>query len=78
MFELSVVVPIYDVEEYIRKCLDSLLAQTYKGFEIILVDDGSPDNCPEICDEYAARYNNVKVIHKKNGGSVSARKAGLG
>ena len=78
MFELSVVAPIYDVEEYIRKCLDSLLAQTYKGFEIILVDDGSPDNCPEICDEYAARYNNVKVIHKKNGGSVSARKAGLG
>lgn len=77
MFELSVVVPIYDVEAYIRKCLDSLLAQTFKGFEIILVDDGSPDNCPVICDEYAAIDSRIKVIHKKNGGLVSARKAGL-
>ena len=74
---ISVIVPIYKVEPYIRQCVDSLVNQTHKDFEIILVDDGSPDNCPEICDEYAAKDSRVKVIHKKNGGLVSARKAGL-
>lgn len=77
MIELSIIVPIYNVEPYIRKCLDSLLEQTYRDFEIILVDDGSPDGCPEICDEYAERDSRIKVIHKRNGGSVSARKVGF-
>ena len=74
---ISVVVPIYKIEKYIKRCVDSILAQDYKDIEIILVDDGSPDNCPEICNEYAAKDSRVKVIHKKNGGLISARKAGL-
>ena len=65
---ISVVVPIYNVENYIKKCVDSILSQTYKNLEIILVDDGSPDNCPQICDEYAQKDNRIKVIHKENGG----------
>lgn len=73
----SVIVPIYKVEEYLTKCIESILAQTYENFELILVDDGSPDNCPLICDEYAKKDSRIKVIHKKNGGLVSARKAGL-
>lgn len=74
---ISVIVPIYNVELYLRQCIESLINQTFEGFEIILVDDGSPDNCPVICDEYAAIDSRIKVIHKKNGGLVSARKAGL-
>ena len=74
---LSVIIPIYNVEKYLRQCLDSVLQQTYTNLEIILVDDGSPDNCPQICDEYAARESRVKVIHKINGGVSSARNAGL-
>lgn len=74
----SVIVPIYRVEAFLRKCVDSILAQTYDGFELILVDDGSPDNCPSICDEYARADGRVHVIHKPNGGLVSARNAGLG
>lgn len=74
---VSVIVPIYGVEQYLRPCIESLIAQTYKGIEIVLVDDGSPDACPAICDEYASRDRRVKVIHKSNGGLVSARKAGL-
>lgn len=73
----SVVIPIYKVEKYLRECVDSVLKQTFKDIEIILVDDGSPDECPRICDEYGARYDNIKVIHKKNGGLSSARNAGL-
>ena len=73
----SVIVPIYKVEQYLEKCIDSIINQTYKNFELILVNDGSPDNCPRICDEYAKKDNRIKVIHKKNGGLVSARKAGL-
>lgn len=73
----SVLVSIYKVESYLRECIESILNQTYSNFEIILVDDGSPDNCPRICDEYAQKYNKVKVVHKQNGGLVSARKAGL-
>lgn len=72
----SVIVPIYKVEKYLRQCVDSLLSQTFSDFELILVDDGSPDNCPEICDGYAKKDKRVKVIHKINGGLVSARKAG--
>lgn len=73
----SVIVPIYNVEKYLKRCIESVLGQTCKDFELILVDDGSPDNCPKICDEYAAENSNIKVIHKENGGLVSARQAGV-
>ena len=73
----SVIVPIYRVEAYLHKCIDSVLNQTYKDFELILVDDGSPDGCPAICDSYAVKDKRVQVIHKTNGGLVSARKAGV-
>ncbi|MBP3531067.1 MAG: glycosyltransferase family 2 protein [Thermoguttaceae bacterium] len=72
----SIIVPVYKVETYLRQCVESLLNQTYPNIEIILVDDGSPDSCPQICDEYAAKDRRVKVIHKENGGLVSARRAG--
>ena len=75
--KISVIVPIYKVEPYLRKCLDSICTQTYENLEIILVDDGSPDGCGAICDEYAARDGRVKVIHKPNGGLSDARNAGL-
>ena len=74
---ISVVVPIYKVETQLRNCLDSILAQTYENLEIILVDDGSPDNCPKICDEYLSKDKRIKVIHKKNGGLSDARNAGI-
>ncbi len=74
---ISVIVPVYNVERYLRKCVDSVLAQTYPDFELLLVDDGSPDGCPRICDEYAARDSRVRVIHKPNGGLISARNAGI-
>ena len=64
---VSVIVPVYKVEKYIKKCLNSIINQTYKNLEIILVDDGSPDKCPEICDEYAKKDNRIMVIHKNNG-----------
>ncbi|MBR4293053.1 MAG: glycosyltransferase family 2 protein [Clostridia bacterium] len=73
----SVIVPIYNVEKYLRRCIDSVLAQSFTDYELILVDDGSPDNCPSICDEYAKNDPRIKVIHKKNGGLVSARQAGI-
>lgn len=74
---ISVIVPIYKVEKYLKKCIDSIINQTYKNLEIILVDDGSPDNCPKICDEYASSDSRIKVIHKKNGGLSDARNAGM-
>lgn len=74
---ISVIVPVYKVEEYLKKCVDSIINQTYSNLEIILVDDGSPDNCGKICDEYAKSDARVKVIHKENGGLSSARNAGL-
>lgn len=73
----SIVIPIYKVEEYLVKCVDSVCNQTYRDIEIILVDDGSPDNCPIICDEYAKRDARIKVIHKENGGLSDARNSGL-
>lgn len=75
--KISVIVPVYRVEPYLRQCLDSIINQTYQNLEIILVDDGSPDNCGAICDEYAAKDGRIKVIHKANGGVSSARNAGL-
>ena len=74
---VSVVVPVYNVEKYLRECLDSIVNQTLKDIEIILVDDGSPDNCPQICDEYAAKDARIKVIHKPNGGYGSAVNRGI-
>ncbi|OUQ56652.1 hypothetical protein B5E58_10530, partial [Tyzzerella sp. An114] len=75
--KISVIVPIYNVEKYLNRCVDSIINQTYKNLEIILVDDGSPDNCGKICDEYAKKDNRIKVVHKENGGVSSARNVGL-
>lgn len=74
---ISVIIPVYKVEKYLNQCVDSVLNQTYKNLEIILVDDGSPDRCPEICDAYARKDERVRVIHQKNGGSSAARNAGI-
>lgn len=73
---ISIVVPVYKVEKYLDKCVQSILAQTYKNFELILVDDGSPDNCPQMCDEYAEKDTRIRVIHKENGGLSDARNSG--
>ena len=77
MAKISIIVPIYKVEPYLRRCIDSILNQTYADYEVILVDDGSPDICPAICDEYALQYDNIIVIHKPNGGLSDARNAGI-
>ena len=74
---ISVIVPIYKVEEYLNRCVESLVNQTYKNLEIILVDDGSPDNCPEMCDRWAKQDKRIRVIHKTNGGLSDARNAGM-
>lgn len=77
MPEISVIVPVYKVEPYIHKCVDSILAQTFTDYELILVDDGSPDTCGNICDEYAQKDARIHVIHKENGGLSDARNAGM-
>ena len=77
MCRVSVIVPVYQVEQYLAKCLDSILAQTFTDFELILVNDGTRDRCPEIMDEYAARDTRIRLVHKENGGLSSARNAGL-
>ena len=74
---VSIIIPVYKVEDYLSRCMDSILNQTYNNLEIILVDDESPDNCPQLCDEYAKKDARVKVIHKKNGGLSDARNAAL-
>ena len=74
---ISVIIPVYNVEQYLEKCLDSILNQTYKNIEIILVNDGSIDKSGVICDEYSRKYNNIKVFHKENGGVSSARNLGI-
>ena len=75
--KISVIVPVYKAEEYLHRCVDSILAQSFTGFELILINDGSPDNSGAICDEYAQKDNRVKVIHKENGGVASARQCGI-
>lgn len=75
--KITVIIPVYNVEKYLARCVDSVINQTYKNLEIILVDDGSPDNCPKICDEYAEKDSRIKVIHKENGWISSARNAGM-
>lgn len=77
--QLSIIVPVYKVEQYLRKCVDSLLNQDLpkEEYEIILVDDGSPDDCPAICDEYVDAHDNVKIIHRENGGLSAARNSGI-
>lgn len=77
MDKISVIVPIYKVEKYLRECVDSIIGETKSDFELILVDDGSPDNCGKICDDYAKKDNRIIVIHKENGGLISAWKAGV-
>ena len=74
---VSIIVPIYKVEPYLHRCLDSIVNQSYTNLEIILVDDGSPDTCPQICDEYATKDNRIVDIHKNNGGLSDARNVGL-
>ena len=74
---LSIIVPVYKVENYLQKCIDSILAQTFTDFELILVEDGSPDGCPALCDAAAAKDARIRVLHQKNGGLSAARNAGL-
>lgn len=76
-YKVSLIVPVFKVEKYLRRCVDSILTQTYQNIEVILVDDGSPDACPGICDEYAAKDRRVRVIHQRNAGLSGARNAGL-
>ena len=76
-YAISVIVPIYKAENYLHKCIDSILAQTFQDFQLILVDDGSPDKSGKICDDYAVKDSRIEVIHKQNGGVMSARKCGI-
>ena len=78
MPKVSIIVPVFKAEKYIRQCIESILAQTFTDWECILVDDGSPDHSGTICDEYAARDARIRVIHKENGGVSSARNMALG
>ena len=74
---ISIIVPVYKAEKYLSECIDSIISQTYENFELILIDDGSPDNSGKICDEYAEKDKRIKVIHKENAGVSSARNIGL-
>lgn len=74
---ISIVIPVYKVEKYLDRCVESLVKQSYKNLEIILVDDGSPDNCPKMCDDWAKKDGRIKVVHKQNGGVSSARNEGI-
>lgn len=74
---ISIIVPVYKTEKFLNKCIESITGQTYKNIEVLLVDDGSPDNCPEMCDTWAEKDERIKVIHKKNGGASDARNTGI-
>ena len=74
---ISIIVPVYKVEKYLNRCVESIVKQTYSNLEIILVDDGSPDQCPAMCDAWMKKDNRIKVVHKKNGGLSDARNAGM-
>lgn len=74
---ISIIIPVYNTEKYLRRCLDSIVAQTYKDFECIMVDDGSTDASGKICDEYATKDNRFKVFHNTNGGPSKARNFGI-
>ena len=74
---ISVIVPVYNVEKYLPRCVNSLINQTYENIEIILINDGSPDNCPQICENYARNFKNIKLIHQENLGLSAARNAGI-
>lgn len=73
----SIIVPVYNVEKYLNRCIDSILSQGFKSYEIILVDDGATDSCPAICDKYGLLSNKIKVVHQKNGGLSKARNVGM-
>ena len=73
MAVISIVVPVYKVEKYLERCIDSILMQSFQDYELILVDDGSPDRCGEICEEYAERHESIVVLHRENGGLSVAR-----
>ena len=77
MAAISVIVPIYKVEAFLHRCVDSILAQSFSDFDLVLVDDGSPDSCGDICEEYARRDGRIHVIHQKNGGLSAARNTGI-
>ena len=77
MNKISIIIPIYNVEDYLPQCIDSVMNQTYENLDIILVDDGSPDSCPQICDDYALKDDRIKEIHQQNGGLSDARNAGV-
>ena len=77
MPKISVITPVYKVENYLRKCVDSILEQTFSDFELFIVDDGSPDGCGKIADEYEKKDSRVHAIHKENGGAPSASNAGI-
>ena len=74
--KVSIIVPVYKVEKYLNQCVESIVNQTYKNLEIILVEDGSPHNCPQICDEWVKRDERIKVIHKENGRGIKCKKFG--
>ena len=74
---ISIIVPVYNVEQYLRDCIESIINQSYRNLQIILVDDGSLDDCPRICDEYACKDHRIEVIHKENGGLSDARNVGV-
>ena len=75
--KISIIVPVYKAEAYLHRCIDSILAQTFTDYELLLIDDGSPDNSGQICDDYAAKDTRIRVFHKENGGVSSARDVGL-
>ena len=74
---ISIILPIYNIEQYLARCMEAVLGQTYENLEVLMVDDGSPDNCPAMCDAYAAKDPRVKALHKKNGGLSDARNYGI-